>query len=388
MLWRKAACLFLLAAAPVCAFDGPASYTLDLPFSPGTATPTWLGQPQFPATTFATLNVPIQPPDATSVLLITVFFQEKPDGFLRVNWQGAQGAQVLSDNFYEGIGMNNQRSLLIPPDAMQGPGAITFQCGDSALGIQRIRFQWLQNQASLVSPEIQDTLVTPSLGATQPAQALNGQPPLADSPFWKRHLVIVPITTAPERIEQGVEFSVQIDDVPASGRLALKENGLPWGKRLAVWINQQRVGTITPQVPDLLDDGFLDDPSSPGVYIGWREGTMYVPVSSLKTGVNAIQFAAEDDPDPTPEATANPSPAVLLPLALKDVVLQLNYHAATSTTSAPAAPAAPAIPATPALPPDAATSTGPVSSSSTPPEADLSIPGAFSLTVPPSTNTP
>ena len=321
----------------MCAFDGPVSFTLNVAAPSNVVLPSWIGQPVVPKSTFATLDVPIQPPDTTSFLLVTVYFQEKEGGFLRIFWQGAQNAQLLSDNFYEGIGMANQRSLLISPDALQGPGTLTLQCGDSTLGVQRIRFQWLENQNSLVSSEIEDTLVTPAIGSTEPAQVLDGQPQTAEPPAWNGRLVIVPITDVPERIEQGVDFGVQLDDVPLAGRLVLKENGLPWGKHLVVWINRKRAATITPAVPDLRDDGFPADDST---YVGWREGSVFLPPSVFKAGPDTVQFSTEDDNSPPgsdPGASSSPPP-----LAVKDVVLQLNYPEVSATVIPPAPPTPPA----------------------------------------------
>jgi hypothetical protein len=334
------ACLAFLAGVPLFADDGLQAFSLDLPYQGSVALPAWLSQPQVPETTFATLNLPIQPPDTTSSLLVTLFFQEKTDGFLRVIWKNASASQELSSNFYEGIGMSNQRSLLISPDTLQGGGTLILQCGDMALGVQRIRFQWLKSQAGLVSPEILDTLVTPAPGSTQTAQALDGQPPAAGAAAWQQQVVTVPVTDTPQRIEQGVEFSVQVDNAPASGRIKLKENGLPWGKHLVVWINQQRAGTMTPAVPDLTDDGFL--PAASSVYVGLREGSFFIPGSALKAGTDTLQFSVEDDGQT--DATAPDPAAAPLPLAVKEVVLQLNCP-----VTAPAAAAAP--PATVAPPP-------------------------------------
>jgi hypothetical protein len=277
------------------ASDLPASVTLDLPVPANQTLPAWLGQPEIPATAFATLNLPILTPDTTASLLVTVYFQEAQGGFMRITWQGTQGAQVLSDNFYEDIGMANQRSLLISPATLVGDGILTFQCGDSTLGIERIKLEWLENKNGLVSPAVQDLLVTPATGSTQSALSLNGQAIPTQPGAWQDQLVTVPITDQALRIEQGVEFSVDLDKVPGSARLALKETGLPLGKHLVVWINQQRAGTITPTVPDLLDDGFLTDESASISYVGWRDGSFYVPVSLLKAGVNTMQFSDEDD---------------------------------------------------------------------------------------------
>ncbi len=353
-----------LAIAGRASAGAPSSYTLDLPFAAGTATPAWLGQPVTPATSFATLDLPIQPPDASSFLLVTVYFQEKPDGFLRVMWQGtgAANAQTLSGNFYEGIGMSNQRSLLISPETMQGGGTLVLQCGDASLGIARIRMQWLVSQDGLVAPEISDTLVTPSTGPTQPAQVLNGQPAAPNPAAWRGHLVSVPITDTPQRIEQGVEFSVQLDAVPLAGRLVLAENGLPWGKHLVVWINRQRAGTITPAVPDLLDDGYLSQDSN---YTGWREGSIHLTSQAFVVGPNTIQFSPENDDPAAAAADPNADPQAVAPLAVKGVVLQMNYPAQTITAPAAAAPAA-----------------APSTSTTAPADDALDTPGAAALLTP------
>ena len=80
-------------------------------------------------------------------------------------------------------------------------------------------------------------------------------------------------------------------------------------------------------MPDLLDDGFISDDKVPTSYVGWRDGSFYVPVSLLKQGVNTVQFSDEDDvPDGCVQSlTAAESEQ---PLAIKDMVLQLNYQPA------------------------------------------------------------
>jgi hypothetical protein len=331
------ACLLLLfCAAGVRASDLPAPVTLDLPLSAGQALPGWLGKPETPATTFATLNLPILTPNITASLLVTVYFQEKPDGFMRVAWRGTQDAQLLSDNFYENIGMANQRSLLISPSTLLGDGILTFQCGDSTLGIQRIKLEWLEARNGLVSPRVQDLLVTPSVGPTQSGTGLNGQANPAGPGAWENDTVTIPLTDQAVRIEQGVEFNVDLDQAPGSARLALKEAGLPFGKRLVVWINQQRAGTVTPTVPDLSDGGFLSDETGSTNYTGWRDGSFFVPVSLLKPGANAVQLSTEDESAPAPTSADVPA-LTQEALAIKGMTLQLNYPPLPAKTAAPAA---------------------------------------------------
>ena len=144
---------FLLLFHVCClrASDLPAPVTLDLPIPANQALPTWLGQPETPATTFATLDLPILTPTTTASLLVTVYFQEKQGGFMRISWQGTQGAQVLSDNFYEDIGMANQRSLLISPATLIGDGTLATVDNqiDPTTGTVRLRATFNNENESL-----------------------------------------------------------------------------------------------------------------------------------------------------------------------------------------------------------------------------------------------
>jgi hypothetical protein len=366
--------IFFNVPSALRALDEGQPFTLNLPCGANEATPSWLGQPVIPATTFATLDLPVAPPDPNASLLVTVFFQEKNGGFLRISWQNGSApapeapadalpgpgeaalSSVLSDNFYEGIGMKNQRSLLVSAAAMKQPGQLVFQCGDTTLGISRIKLEWLQNSTGLSSPAITDTLVTPVNGRTQTASELAGQPPLALDAAWHDRIVDVPVAAAPLRIEQGVDFTVQMDGAPSRARLTVKENGLPWGQHLVVWINNQRAGVVAPAVPELGDAGYPGEKDAP--YVGWREATFYVPAGSLTAGNDTLQFSAE--PDGPPVAPADPS-AAPAPLALKDVQLQLDYPANPAATAG-AAPAATVSDLTPAptAPVSAATPSGPI----------------------------
>jgi hypothetical protein len=303
----------------------PAPVTLDLPIPANLATPSWLGHPETPSSQFAALNLPILTPDPTASLLVTVYFEESPGGYLRVLWNGTQGAQMLTQNFYEDISMPNQRSLLISPDMLVGDGTLTFQSSTTTLGIQRIKLEWLSTQDGLVSPSVKDTLVTPSVGSTQLAQSLNGQATTTEPGAWENQIVTVPMTDHALRIEDGVEFSVDLDKVPSSARLSLKETGLPLGKHFIVWINQQRAGTFTPSVPSLLDGGYMTHDKAATNYVGWRDGSFYVPVSLLKSGVNAIQLSDEDDAPAGVGTTSDSNTGTGIPVAAKEMVLQLNY---------------------------------------------------------------
>ncbi len=316
--------LFFAAACSLSAAELPSPVTLNLPIPINQATPAWLGHPETPVTYFAGINLPILTPDPNAALLVTVYFDEKQGSSLRITWKGTQGALVLSDNFYEDIAMTNQRSLLIAPATLVGDGVLNFQSGDTVLGIKKIKLEWLQSKTELVSPEVHDVTVTAADGQTQFSQALSGQAETTGAGMWEGEVVNVPLTDAPVRIEQGIDFSIDLDKVPTSARLSLKEAGLPLGKHVVVWINDTRAGIISPAVPDLLDEGYISDTTAATSYAGWRDGSFYVPASLLRAGVNTVQFTDEDD---VPSTTSSPSSSgIEKPMAIKGMAMQLNYQ--------------------------------------------------------------
>ncbi len=319
-----AACLavfFSTAFASLRAIDLPPAVTLNLPIAPNLATPAWLGHPDSPTGALSAIELPITAPDPHASLLVTVYFQEKDNAFLRVLWKSASGTVVLADNFFEGTGMANQRSLLIPPSTLNGDGSLLFEGGATAQGIQRIKLEWLESRLDLVSPQVTSALVTTSTGATVTQESIANAPETPPAGAWDDDIVNVPLSDAAVRIEEGVDFSVDLDKVPTSARIGLKESGLPLGQHLTVWVNDKRAGTITPNVPRLADSGFFTDTTGATNYVGWRDGSFFIPVSLLKTGVNTVVFSPENEIGTTPAADANPAP-----LALKSLALQLNYQ--------------------------------------------------------------
>ncbi len=119
---------------------------------------------------------------------------------------------------------------------------------------------------------------------------------------------------------------MDLDKLPTSARLILKETGLSLTQHLVVWINEKRAGMITPVVPGLGDAGFFSDAAtSAPSFVGWRNGSFYVPAALLKQGENTLQFSSEDEVPPAQPAATDPLGGP--PLAVKEVALQMNYAA-------------------------------------------------------------
>ena len=373
---------FCVAGPRLRASTPDTSYTLNLPVQADQATPVWLGHPLASTGTFASLDLPVTAPEINESLLVTIVFEEKPGGFLRLTWKNAEGEQLLSGNFYEGVGMANKRTLLIPSSIVQDMGTLSIQTGQATLDVSQIRFEWLEGGVALVSSEQTDQTVVPRLGATMKAETLDGQPagvPVADI---DGNLITVPITNSPQHIEQGVEFSLQLAGTPKAARLTLQESGLPWGRHLVIWVNQQRAGTASPVVPDLEEAGYASPPDAAKPFIGWRDVSVYLPVTLMKTGLNTLQISTEADNAPADGTTDDDTGASQQPLAVNNLACQFDYTAATPTlpslTEGPVSASsantktevtpvetASAVPPSPSSDlPSSATPTGPVSASS------------------------
>src|SRR5580698_3945969 len=114
----RIALTILLLLASLClvqAQETGRSFTFDFgPDAPKQALPSWMpGQPVASPAAHATISFPINPPPGDSDLAVTVYFTETAGGFLRVYWAGVGDNGMLSDNLFEGIGIPNQRTLLI-----------------------------------------------------------------------------------------------------------------------------------------------------------------------------------------------------------------------------------------------------------------------------------
>jgi hypothetical protein len=354
------------------------SYTLNLPLSSTVVLPNWLGQPVIPAGTFASMDRPLTAPAINDSLLVTIIFQEKEGGFLRLTWKNAEGEQLLTSNFYEGVDMANKRSLLIPSSVVRDMGTLSLQCGDTSLDVQKIHFEWLQGSAALVSPEQTDQVVVSRLGSVAKASTLDGQPAGVPVSDIDGDLITVPISNSPERIEQGVQFSLQLEGSPKAARLSFQESGLPWGQHLVVWLNQQRAATVSPVVPDLEETGFAAPPDATQPFIGWREVSAYLPVSLMKAGLNTLQISTESDTDSADTSDADATST--LPLAVNNLSCQFDYTAAVAATStAPTTAAAATVSPTNAVtatPASTAAPTAPVTDSPATPAETTPAPAA------------
>lgn len=274
---------------------------------------TWLRQlPEDPDKVLGEARFEITPPEENAELLATISFDEAPGGFLKVFWTTAEGSRTLSDNFYEGIEMANRRSLLLPQLPPGEKGILTFQASQQDPLISRIQWEWLQSKAVSASGKGLDVAVLNSLGKPLDENSVSGDPASVPQDRWQGSVITAALLEKPERIEQGVEFEVDLENIPLAARVEGLLAGLPLDKNLTVWINGRPLA-VTPEIPDLADEGYQTDSSGKALYIGWRKVQLLVPESWLQQGSNKLQFSWGDE-------SSNPRP-----VAAKELSLQLRF---------------------------------------------------------------
>ncbi|MBV8586365.1 MAG: hypothetical protein JO308_08770 [Verrucomicrobia bacterium] len=273
--------------------------------------PAWI--PDWPVASVgprSELAVPIRPGVEDLDLAVTVVFREEIGGYLAVFWEPSFGSrQQLSENLFENIGIPNERTLLIARPTMGGAGRLIFASSSSALNIIRIRFDWVRpGVVRLADTEPNGALVMTGSKILAPEE-VDGSPltPIADS--WAGKTLTTSITDNAQRIENGVDFPINIPAQVGEARVELVVDGLPLNGALSAWLNGLFIGNLAVETPDLRDPGFGVADDGTQVYVGWRKASIFLPNGYLQVGDNQIQFG-------TPVGSE---------IAIRDFLLQVHY---------------------------------------------------------------
>ncbi|HEX8371352.1 MAG TPA: hypothetical protein VF585_01110 [Chthoniobacterales bacterium] len=288
-----------------------ATYLQNLNGADSAPLPTWMeGPPMATPAKHATVSFPIKPPAAEDDLLVTVFFNEQPGGFLRVYWDDGFNKEMLTENLAEGTGMANRRTLVIKRRTMVARGLLTFQASGTTLGVDRIHWQWNRLQPAYLDDAFFPGGVLGRSGEWLRDDEIDGLPATPRTDFWQGEVVTAPIITSPVRIERGVKFVAELPEMPKFVRVHARISGLPLGNKLMLWVNEQPAGEVSVVVPDLSDPGLAESQEGTLAYTGWRDVSLMVDASLFKIGENHFYFAPEKE---------------LPALAVKDFDVQLQY---------------------------------------------------------------
>ena len=119
-------------------------------------------------------------------------------------------------------------------------------------------------------------------------------------------------TPAPQT---SVSFEFNLEAEPLLAFVALDILGADPAAPLQAWVNDQPMGTVTPQFPDLADPGYVGLVRPLETmrfrYAGWLHGQLILPGSALRMGTNTITLQL---------------PADASPVAIRAIELQLKHN--------------------------------------------------------------
>src|SRR5262249_36988012 len=207
---------------------------------------TTTGRPQFPIwmperplaapKPQAELSFPIVPGPDDDDLVLTVVFQEEAGGFLSVYWENSFGKrELLAPNLFENIDLPNQRTLLIKRPTMSGSGKVVLKSSQDVLNVLRVRLDWARPGVVRLVDNVPNGALEITGGKIYSPEEVDGSTltPIADS--WDGKILTTSVTDHPERIENGIDFSVDIPDKVVRARVEVLVNGLPIDQSMKFW---------------------------------------------------------------------------------------------------------------------------------------------------------
>lgn len=287
----KSLCALMTAVAlstPVFGQDD-AVFTVDFPFDAAQPLPSWLhGAPVSAPGNGARVAFRLSPP-AGRDLLVHLVFDETDGSALRVEWlrDGSGTAEIITENLGDGIGVPNQRPLLVSASRLGGNGTLILQ-GGANLNINRVKFEWVSERTMLSSASrYVPVVVTASRLALAEADVDGGpRPALQDE--WRDRVVRAALTEKAELITPSVTLLSTLEQAPLQARFEALLAGVHLDQEVWLIVNDHEVGPLAIDVPTLEDPGHLGLPGRETEFAGWRKGNIHVPAHLLLPGENSF----------------------------------------------------------------------------------------------------
>ena len=265
-------------------------FTADLPFDADQKLPTWMHGPPLSAPGDAPrLAFRLSPP-AGRDLLLNVVFDETETGELRVEWlrDGQSSPEVVAENLGEGLGVPNQRHLLISAARLGGNGTLLLQGGEN-LNVKRVKFEWVSERTMLASASRYVPVVVTASRLTLAETDVDGGPRPMLQDEWRDRIVRAVLTEKAEPISPSIELVATLEQAPTVSRLEASIAGAYLDQEIWLVVNNHEIGPIAIDVPTLEDPGHLaGEPGKETLYAGWRRASIWVPAALLLPGENSI----------------------------------------------------------------------------------------------------
>ncbi len=265
-------------------------FTADLPFDATLKLPVWMhGPPVSAPGDGPRLAFRLSPPPGRD-LLLNVVFDEAKGGGLRVEWlrDGQSTPEIVADNLGEGLGVPNQRHLLISAARLGGNGTLLLQ-GGMNLNVKRVKFEWVSERTMLASATRYVPVVVTASRLTLAEADVDGGPRPMLQDEWRDRIVRAALTENAELISPSIELVAALEQAPTAARLEASIAGAYLDQEVWVVVNEHEIGPLAIEVPTLEDPGHLqDEPGQETVFAGWRRASVWVPSALLLPGENSL----------------------------------------------------------------------------------------------------
>ena len=298
--------------------DDEAIFTADLPFDANRSLPSWMhGPPVSAPGNSPRVAFRLSPPPGRDLLVHFVFDESNGTG-LRIEWlrDGSSMPEVIAENLGEGIGVPNQRPLLISASRLGGNGTLLLQ-GANRMNVNRVRFEWVSERTMLASASRYVPVVVTASRLTLAEADVDGGPRPALQDEWRDRVVRAALTEKAELLTPSITLMATLEEAPVQARIEASLAGVYLDQEVWLILNDHEVGPLAVDVPTLEDPGHLGLPGRETQFAGWRKANIHVPPHLLLPGENSVHLELRS---PVNSGYRNNT-------YLRDAVLELCYPA-------------------------------------------------------------
>ncbi|MDZ4743707.1 MAG: hypothetical protein SGI98_09865 [Verrucomicrobiota bacterium] len=267
----------------------------------------------------AILSFDLKPLTGNAGVAVTLVFREPESGYMKIFWTGESNNETLSDDFYDGIALPNQKTIVIPSRLTQGSGTLEILYTGKAGSVRAVSFEALDLETVASAGSLESVSYVARSGRAIHRKDVSGDNVALMKDEWQGNTIFAPLIDLPEKLNETVAVSFSVEQLPLLGRLSAKLAGVDAFSRIQVWINGHNAGALQVHFPELSDMGYRLGTDGKIVFDGWAQASLLVPADLLLSGENMIQLILESDTKKN--------------FAVKEMVIQMNYPAVADTSA-------------------------------------------------------
>lgn len=264
-----------------------------------------------------TLVIPIHLPDDAGHLAVTLIFREQKGQTLSMSWQDSaiKVETLIAPNILEELnGPKNQRTIVLNRSLFAEGGILRINYSSLEVAPSKLTLSWVEESSVMTETDEVPALITRS------GRQLSS---IAEAPYESQpdkvgdDVVDATLSEETESLENGLTIALTLPAAARAARLHTSLLGIPLDASVAAYVNDAYIGDLQIEAPGLDDPGYEFENHKLS-FAGWRQATLSVNGSALKTGENTITFAVKGR-----DASSAAS-------YLRDARLQLIYDLSTN----------------------------------------------------------